>query len=156
MTLSASTLATKLKALPLYDDEGEAIAGFTDAFSDYFSGAMSNGLPISALALPAAKTAMNSAMIALLSSNAANALSLGIAAFWGALVPVTAWATVTAITPPPLLANLETDLLLTFSNNKTGKLDKDVSMTAIAAKIHTDNIGGLATWPSPVGAVAIT
>jgi hypothetical protein len=156
MTLSASTLATKLKELPLYDDEGEAISGFTDAFSDYFSDAMSNAIQISALALPAAKTAMETAMIALLSSNAANALTLGITAFWGALVPATAWTTVTLITPPVLLASLETALLVTFNNNKTGKLSKDVSMTAIASTIHTNNLGGLATWPSPVGAVAIT
>jgi len=156
MTLSSSTLATELKNLPLYDDEGEAVTGFTNAFGTYFAGAISNGIPINAAALLAAKEAMKVAMLALLSSNAASALRLGILAFWGALVPVTAWATVTVITPPVLLANLETDLLVTFNNNKTGKLSKDVAMTAIAAKIHTDNVGGLATWPSPVGAVLIT
>lgn len=156
MTFSASTLSTQLKALALYDDESNAISGWTDAFSVYFEGAMSNGLPISGLALPVAETAMKAAMVGKLATDGASALQLGILAFWGALVPATAWTTVTVIAPPILLSGLGAALTTTFSANVIGKLSANDSMTAIAATINLKNQGGLATWPSPVGAVAIT
>lgn len=156
MPLSANTLATELKALPVYSSEASALEGWSSAFSTYFEGAISNGVSVNPLALPAAKEAMATAMVNVLSTDGASALQLGIRAFWCALVPVTAWATVTAIAPPILLPGLGAVLSTTFSANVVGKLSANASMTAIAATIHSHNIGGLATWPSPVGPVAIT
>jgi hypothetical protein len=79
------------------------------------------------------------------------AIQAGIVAFWGAIIPATAWTGVTAITPPPPLAGLVASLTLVFAANVAGKKSKDDSMTAIANAIHTANLGGIAAWPLPIG-----
>lgn len=153
MAMLQTTLATELKALALYNDEPSAIQAWADAFANYFQGdgategAQSNALYITPAAIPAAKAAMVGAMTGLSTAGAA-AIQAGIVAFWGALVPATAWPTTTAITPPPGLSGLAVALQAVFDANTVGGLSKDDSMTAIAGAIHPINaVGGTATWP---------
>jgi hypothetical protein len=150
MGLSATDLGDALKAMALYDNETAAIAAWADAYATYFEEASSNGVPINPLALPVAKAAMIGAMTGL-STAAAVSIQAGALAFWGALVPPTAWVSVTVITPPPLLSGLSGALTTVFTANIVGQLSKDASMDAIAAAIHTNSLGGTATWPTPVG-----
>lgn len=147
MAMLQTTLADELKALALYDNEPDAIQAWADAFAAYFGDAESNAVIIAPAAIPAAKAAMAGAMTGLSMTGAA-ALQAGIVAFWGALVPATAWPTTTAITPPPGLSGLAAALQVVFDANTIGGLSKDASMTAIAGAIHPINaVGGTATWP---------
>jgi hypothetical protein len=147
MAMLQTTLADELQALGLYDNEPDAIQAWADAFAAYFEDAESNAVIIASAAIPAAKAAMVSAMTGLSTAGAA-AIQAGIVAFWGALVPATAWLTTTAITPPPGLSGLTAALQAVFDANTTGGLSKDASMTAIAGAIHPINaVGGAATWP---------
>lgn len=154
MTLLSDTLATELKKLTLYSTETPAIAAWAEAFAKYFEGAQSNAVPIATIALVPAKAAFIGAATGL-SLDAATKLQAAITAFWGAIVPATAWATVTAIAPPGGLASISQDLKGidgisgVFGANTAGKLDKNDSMTAIATAIHSRQSGGTATWPLP-------
>lgn len=150
MTLLAATLATELKNTGLYTTEAEAIDAWASAYKTYMLGATSNAIVITPAALDAAKLAMVGALTGL-SVNGATALQAGIVAFWGAIVPATAWLTVTVITPPVLLTGLTAALTSVFASNKTGSLSKNDSMDTIAGAIHTNSLGGTATWPTPVG-----
>lgn len=150
MALLAATLATELKALDLYDTEAEALTGWAAAYKKYMEGASSNGVPIVAASLVPAEAAFIGAGTGL-STGAATALQAAILAFWGAIVPATAWPTVTVITPPALLSGLATALTSVFTANTEGGLAKDASMEAIATAMHTNSLGGTATWPTPVG-----
>ncbi len=150
MALLQATLTTELQSLGLYGVEADAIDDWTAAFSAYFEDAESNVVSINPAALPAAESAMKGAMVGL-STGGASALQAGILAFWGALVPATAWTTVTAITPPPGLSGLAAAVQDAFDANTVAGNDKNTSMAAIAAKIHPLQLGGTATWPTPVG-----
>jgi len=151
MTLLASKLADELKALGLYSTEPAAINAWANAFNNYFTDAMSNAVPIAPGALPAAKAAMISAMVGLSTSAGPVSLQASIVAYWGSLIPATAWPTVTVITPPVLLAGLTATLVSVFAANITSKASKNDSMTAIANAIHAANVGGIAVWPVPIG-----
>lgn len=154
MALLSTTLATELKAMDLYDLEADAINAWAAAYKEYMKGATSNGVTIVPVALVPAEAAMVGALTGL-STSGATALQAGIVAFWGAIVPATAWPTVTVITPPPLLAGLGAALTTVFTANMSGALSKDASMDAIATSIHTNSLGGTATWPVPIGPMAI-
>ena len=163
MALLADTLATELKAMALFDNEADAIDAWAEAFSTYFEDAASAVLgasPILAAAIPPAETLMKAGMTGLSTAGPA-AIQAGIVAFWGSLVanvsnPVTqAWATVTLIVPPVLLTGIAAALTTLFATNTAGSVAKDAAFDAIAASIHTNNQGGLATWPNPVLVQAI-
>ena len=155
MALLSTTLADELKALDLYDNEADAIAGWAAAYREYMKGATSNGVTIVPAALLPAETAMIGASTGL-SETGATALKAGIVAFWAAIVPATAWPTTTLITPPALLSGLDVELGKVFLSNKEGELSKDASMDTIATEIHVSSLGGTATWPgSPPVAIAI-
>lgn len=153
MAMSQSALAAELTATELYDDVADAIQAWADAYAAYFEGngvtegAQSNAVYVASGAIPAAKAAMVAAM-GNLASNAAAAIESGIIAFWGALVPATAWPTTTAITPPTLLSGLASTLQSVFDANTNSNATKVTAMGAIAEAVHTASQGGTATWPS--------
>ncbi|OGO08149.1 MAG: hypothetical protein A2Y61_00245 [Chloroflexi bacterium RBG_13_60_13] len=161
MALNQTTLADELVALDLYDNEPGAIQAWADAFAAFWegdgvtNGAQSNAFYVSPAATPAAKAAMIGAMPGLAVSGAA-ALQAGIAAFWGALVPPTAWPSTTVITPPPGVANLAAALQTTFDANRDGASSEEDSMSAIAATLYAASLGGTATWSQPLGPQPIT
>ena len=162
MAMSQTILENELKALSLYTTEADAVTAWAEAFATFFEGdgatqgAMSNLVYVAAGAIAAAKAAMAAALSGMGVPGAGAAkIVIGIIAFWGALVPATAWPTVTLITPPTLLAGLDTTLQTTFNTNRDTPKTKDAAMDAIASDIYTANQGGLATWPA-LGAVAIT
>lgn len=155
MTLSAATLASELKAMPAFATEVAAAEAWAEAFTNYFQGvnpptdsAESTGVPIAPAVMPAAKAAMVGALSGM-KSQGATSIQNGIAAFWASLaaLPAAAWVGVTLITPPPgLTGMLEAALIATFASNKSGLLEKDEAIDALAAVIHTNNLGGTATW----------
>lgn len=148
MALSATTLADELKSMELYSDEASAASAWAASYRAYMEDATSNGIPIVAASLVAAESAMVAGLSGL-STAGATALQTGIQAFWGAIIPAVAWPTVTAITPPVLLAGLSAALTTVFAANIAGSLSKDASMTSIANTIHTNSLGGIAAWPAP-------
>jgi hypothetical protein len=148
MALLASTLATELKNMTLYDLEADAILAWAAAYKTYFEGATSNGVTIVPTSLVPAESAMVGASTGL-SADAATALQTGITAFWTAIIPAVAWPTVTAITPSTLLPGLGAALTGVFASNTSGSLSKDDSMDAIAGVIHTNSLTGIAVWPTP-------
>ena len=148
MAMSSAALTTELQGLSMYTVEIDAINAWVTAFSTYFEDASSNGVPIVVAALIPAEAAMAGAMTGL-STAASNAIQAGILAFWGAIIPAVAWPTVLAIVPPTLLSGLSVTLDAVFLSNTNGSLDKNTSMAAIATVIHTANLGGIATWPTP-------
>jgi len=173
MAMSETTLATELKAMGLYDTEEAAAAAWADAFSTYFEDAEAGIAPgptagtISALALPAAKTAMEDILAGPTTealdgmsepNQAASKIQSAISAYWAALVPGTAWVVTppagpcTLITAPTLLSGLAATLSGIFVTN-TGPpaKTKDQAMDAIANAIHSANSGGVATFPPTAG-----
>ena len=148
MTLSASTLGDELKAMGLYDNESDAIDAWAAAYRAYFEDATSNSVTIVPASLIASESAMAVGMVGLKTTGALS-IQAGIAAFWAAIIPSVAWPTVTAIAPPVLLTGISAALTTVFTANKEGELSKDESMDAIAASIHINSAGGLATWPGP-------
>ena len=150
MALSEATLATELKALPLFNTEATAIQAWANAFSTYFGDAASNGVTIAPAAIPAAKAAMIAQLSGMSGADqGATKIGAGIVAFWGGLVPATAWPTTTVIIPPALLAGLISLLQAVFDANAAGAVSKETAMDNIAAVLHTNNQGGTATWPIP-------
>lgn len=179
MSMSASTLATELKNMGLYDNEHDAAAAWADAFSTYFEDAVAGPDPpgptagtIAVLALGPAKTAMQEVLQgpnpdpAVLDgmstpNQAAAKIQEGIVAFWGALVPAIAWPILppagpcTLITAPSGLTGptgIAIALTSTFLTNTNDKKSKDDALDAIANDIHSRNgTGGVATFPPTVG-----
>lgn len=152
MAMAAATLETELNGLALYDTEAAAITAWAAAFEVYFLDATTaTGGSILAAGVTAAKAAMATAMVGLSTDGAAK-IAAGVSAFWGAGVaaPATWWAAATVITPPAALADLETDLGNTFSQNISEEASKATCMQRIAADIHTACTGGTATFPGPV------
>lgn len=152
MALSEIVLATELKSMALFDNEAAARAAWAEAFRVYFEDAESNSVPIVVASLVPAEAAMEAALTGMSdSSQSGPKIQAGIQAFWGAIVPGTAWPTVTDITPPTLLSGLGDALNGVFSANTSSQLSKDDSYDAIAASIHTNNLGGIAVWPPTPG-----
>lgn len=162
MAMDVSTLQSNLRGLGLFATEADAITGWAAAFADYFEGdgvtvgAQSNGVYVAAAAIPAARSAMESALVGMSAASMAGArIAGGISAFWSALVPSTAWPTTTGITPPGGLATLQSQLESDFATNVTGGASTSAAMDRIGETIHLANQGGSAQWPAPVGPQAI-
>lgn len=152
MPLVAATLAAELIDMDLYATEPEATAAWAAAYRVYFEDASSMSIPIVPAALVPAEPAMVGGLSGMsAASAAAGAIQAGILAFWGGIVAATAWPTVTAITPPPLLTGLGAALTSIFEANKSGSLSEAAAMTAIATSIHTNSLGGIAVWPPTPG-----
>ena len=152
MAMSDSTLAAELKAVPLFDNEPDAAAAWANAFDVYFQDAEATaGGPVVPAGLSACKSAMEGALSGMSAPGAgAAALQAGILAYWGGIVPATAWATCTGVTPPPGMSALAATLTPVFLANTAPGVTKDQAMDAIAAAIHGVNIvGGIAVFPVP-------
>src|SRR5512140_327970 len=123
--LTPAKLKNELMNLGLYDNEAAACQTLADAFSNYFADAMSNGVPIAAGALPAAKAAMAAALVGMSVSGAGAAkIQAGIIAYWGAVIPAVAWPTTLLITPPPGLGTIAASLTAIFAANVAGQKSK--------------------------------
>jgi len=153
MAMSSATLKAELVALNLYEDEGDAIAGWSAAFKTYFLDAACNGIPVTPAALVPCEAAMKGAMIGL-SLTGAVAIQAGIVAFWGALIPAVAFPPAISLIPPPALAGISTALIPVFLASTTGKLGTDPAMEAISTVIHANNLGGTAAFIGPPPLVA--
>ena len=76
MALDLTTLEDELKAMALHSTEAAAVTAWADAFAAYFEGdgvtkgAVSNLIYVSALAMPAAKAAMEAALVGMLTTGA--------------------------------------------------------------------------------------
>ncbi len=154
MPLLPATLASELNNLALYDTEAAAIEGWATAWINYWASATSNGMPVTPPAeatLAAAKLAMSGAMVGL-SSVGATAIQAGITAFWGILVatPVAIFAAATLITPPPTLGSIASLLAPVFTTNAVPGITKEIAMRNISVSLHTNNLGGTATFPVPI------
>jgi len=146
----AATLKTNLLAMGLFGTELDAVNAWVDAWTAYFEDAESNAITIVPAALDPAKVAMVGAMSGL-SVAGSSAIQSGVVAFWGAIIPATAWPTVTAIVPPSGLSGLAASLDSVFAANIAGEKSAADSYDAIASAMHTVNLGGTAAWPPPPG-----
>jgi len=156
MAMSESTLSDELKAMDLYDNEPDAASAWADAFDAYFQDAEVTVLgPIASAALGACKGAMQAALSGMSAPGAgAASIQAGIVAYWGAIVPAVAWATCTAITPPPGLSGIAAALVPVFLANTVPEVTKDQAAEAIAAALHAVNVtGGQAVFPVPPGGI---
>lgn len=156
MAMSDSTLADELKAMPLFDNEPGAAAAWSAAFDTYFQDAEAGaGGPVIPDGLSACKSAMEGALSGMSQSGQGAAkIQAGIVAYWGAIVPASAWAACTGVTPPPGLSGLAAALASVFVANTSPSMTKDQAMEAIAAAIHAINIvGGIAVFPAPPGGI---
>lgn len=156
MAMNQTVLEDELKAMLLYDTETATVSAWADMFANYFQGdgasqgAQSNGFYVVSAAIPAAKTAMAGGLLGMSEpGQAASKIASGITLFWAALIPATAWPTVTLITPPPLITGLTAALQAAFNVNISDTTTKDAAMAAIAAVVHSSNQGGSAIWPGP-------
>lgn len=156
MAMSADTLATELKAMPLFDNEPDAAAAWADAFDVYFQDAEAGaGGPVVPAGLAPCKAAMESALSGMSGSGQGAAkIQAGILAYWGEIIAATAWVTCTEVTPPPGLSGLAAALQAVFSGNAVPGVTKDQAYDNIATAIHGINIvGGIAVFPVPPGGI---
>lgn len=148
-----ATLKDEFVTMDLYSDEASAIDAWATAWSNYFSDAETNGIPIQAAALPTAKAAMVAAMVGLSSSGAGAAkIQAGIQAWWSAIVssPAAFWPGCTGITPPPGVSSIAAALGSVFASNTSGALSEEDAYNAVAGVLHPNNLGGLAAFPGPL------
>jgi hypothetical protein len=143
-----TALKDAMMNIGLYANESEGIDAFAEAWKTYFTDASSNGIPVLAAALTPAKSAMTAAMTGYKTAGA-TAIQAGIVAWWGSLVAVPASAFTAAIllVPPPAISGIGAALVSVFAANVSGGLGKDAARTAIAAALHGNNLGGMATFP---------
>ena len=155
MAMSAATLSKELGAMGIYNSEVEATQAWAQAFTNYFSTAVCGIIAVVPAALAPAQAAMSAAMGGYV-NDGTDAIEDGITAFWvsvgtnlatifpGAPLPVT---------PPPGLGSLSADLEEVFKANSmpVGCMSRQVTLNAIAARIHADNSGGtVGVFPGPV------
>ena len=140
MTMLQTTLSSELTATGLYANEADAIDAWASAWHIYFLDASASGA-IAPAALAPALLAMKAGLVGL-NTGGAVSLQAGIIAFWGAIIPASAWAGAVAIAPPVALLTIAPQLTVTFVNNVSGGLSKSDAMDAIAATLHTINIAG--------------
>jgi hypothetical protein len=152
MAMTSAKLKDGLIALGLYSHEADAIEAWASAWNDYCAEAASNSLTMLPAALVPAKEAMMAAMVGLKVTGSAS-LQAGIIAWWGALPPAGTFTGATAITPPPTLSGIAAALSPVFLSNR-GKSKAD-AVQAVADVLHTQNLGGQATFPPPVGPMPI-
>lgn len=145
MALSSATLASELDAqVGNVATEAAARTAWAQAWNNYFGHASCGGT-ISGLALPAAKSAMASALTGM-SSSGASAIQAGIAAWWAALVPATAFAGATVITPPATVSGIAAALASVFTTNNAPGVTKTQALANLAAVLHANGgLGGTAT-----------
>ena len=154
MTLSADTLATELEALDPTDTEPVAIDRLSAAFDNYFNESTCGGASLTGDTTPA----IEAMALALVGMNAPGQgfvkLQAGVIAYWGALsaIAATLWITVPPLvstTPPPTLSGIAAALLAVGNANTAAALSKEDSCAAIAASLHTFNLGGFGVTAVP-------
>jgi hypothetical protein len=160
MVMTPTKLADGLKAMTPTTDETIAINRFADAWTNYFYDAAVGAIAANPGTLLAAKNIMKTQLVGVKSAGAAKILA-GITSFWGivATAAPTIWTTVppcTGATPPPTLATIAAVLNGVFAANKAAQLNLDAAATAIAAALHTPNLGGICVIPTPGVATPIT
>lgn len=156
MPMSDTTLSDELKNLALYTTENEAATAWASAFHTYFKEALAGvGGPVIEAGLVDCQAAMSTALAGMSQvGQGALKLQAGILAYWGAIIPATAWATCTLVTPPPGLTGLAAALTTVFATNQAEGKTKDVSANEVALSIHALNSsGGIATFPVPPGGI---
>jgi hypothetical protein len=118
MAKSAATLVSSLTGIGVFILEPPAILGWATSWTTYFSTAESNSISILPTILPAAQAAMVAAMTGLSSATDATPIQAGITAFWNALTPASAvFPGALSITPPPGLATMAADIILSATAN---------------------------------------
>ena len=160
MPLLPNTLASGLESMTPTGEEQPAIAAFANAWSTYFAGASASGVPAVPGSFEPGIAAMQTAMVGFSAPFAgAPGIQAGITAFWGAIATLASaiWVVpavvLAAVTPPPGLGVIATDLLALFPLNLNANLSLHDAATAIAAKLHTDGgMGAFATGVSATGA----
>ena len=107
--MSKETLASELEVMVPVDTALEGIQNFCDAWTNYFYDAEvlitpTEGIPANDNSLSAAKSAMESAMVANIATGAFFAIQSGVIAFWG-VISTSAGVIWTAV-PPPIVFQL--------------------------------------------------
>jgi len=152
MALTEAKMKDELMALGLYGTEAEAAEAWAVAFDNYFQDAATMGVPVAPGSTAAAKSAMQAGLVGLSTAGAA-AIMTGITAYWGVVASAASsiWAGTLAAVPPTTLAAIQAALEAVFAANIAAEASKEDAMTAIAAVLHANTLGGLANWPPPPG-----
>lgn len=151
MAMSASTLATQLQNLTPTSVEATANQRFADAWAIYFAASAANGVPYSTNA--AHKSAMISAMAGSSAPNAgATKIQAGIVAWWASVLSTFAvtYSGAIALVVPPLTTGIAALLTPVLASNTAGSLSLSAACTQVANVLHTNNLGGTATFPPAV------
>lgn len=167
MTLTATTLASGLETLEVTDDVNVAIERIATAFTNYMVESSVLGITAEESILAAVpKTAMQGAMSGLnLPNGAALAMSLGITAFWTAMlgIEITIWTMVppvviipSSLVAPVGLAGLQVAIQTVFTANTAAALSLSDAATAVANAIHTIQIGATVQTQIPPAPPVIT
>lgn len=162
MVMLSTSLASELENMTPTDQESEAIDRFASAWETYFYDSVVGAIPANPGTLAAATNAMKAAMVGLgTQDNGAAAIQAGITAFWGIVATSAAaiWTTAppcTGATPPPNLATISSSLASVFSSNTSAELGLSDACNAIAASLHSSNLGGICVIPVPGAPTPIT
>lgn len=157
MPLDQNKLAKEMEKMDPTTIEIKAARRFATAFTSYFYDAVATG-SVTPGSLNAAKAAMLGALAGMSAPGAgAAAFQAGISAFWGVVAgaAATIWPGTVGATPPPTLSAISAAVMGVAPVNTAGKLSKSQAMKAVAAVIHVNNLGGLATLPPPASPVPI-
>ena len=177
MTLTASTLSSRLEGIENTEDEAEVRTGWRMALGLYFSESAVKGVSPSVTydpgppeilstpydtALDAFASALTGISTGTTAVEGATKIAAANATFWTSLAPLvaTVWIVVPVLAslvtaPPGVLAQPAyiTALSGIFASNMAGDLSKADAYAAIAALIHTNNQGATVldtTTPTPL------
>jgi hypothetical protein len=151
MALTSATLSLELQGITASLPEGEpaAITAWADAINNYMLTSQVAGVFLIPSFGTTAKTAMEGAMIGLMTTGA-TAVQAGVIAYWTALNIPGCWGpTIPPTAPPPGLATLAAALNPAFLSNTASALTTPAAQDAIAAVFHPLMLGGVATLPGP-------
>jgi len=159
MAMLAATLATGLAGMTPTDSEAAAIDALTAAWESYFSTAAAGPVPYTAVPVPPETIApeliaFKSALTGMSADGAgAQKIQDAMTAFWSGMIPAAAFAASTAITAPTDLSAVVAALAADFISNKDENKTLPEAAAIIAATMHTNNAGGIATFPPPPGGI---
>lgn len=151
MAMSAAALSTGLQNLTPTNTEGIAITRFVNAWGAYFGSSAANGVPYAFNGAHA--SAMASALSGMSAPGAGAAkIQAGIVAWWASVLSTFAvtYAGSIALVVPPTLTAIAAGLAPVLASNTSGALSLAASCDAVANVIHTNNLGGTATFPPAV------
>ena len=147
--LNPTALQDRLANLGDYETEIDATAEWGDILKSYLGAASIAQAPMTPIAQNAGAAAMSPALIGIsFPGMGANKLQQGFIAFWAGVVATYAASTV-AVSPPPGVNALASQLEPIFVNVTQSALPRAEAASLITAIIHAANQGG--TWTMPPG-----